>query len=104
MSSSMIEIKKFYAQHVHVTEDTLKVDLTDGRSIEVPLAWFPRLLHGNSEERNEWRLIGSGEGIHWPLLDEDISIQGLLEGRGSAESQSSLKNWLDQRSTESGRR
>lgn len=60
-------------QNVTVTEDSLTVDLSDGRTVSVPLTWFPRLLHGTLEERNHWRLIGDGEGIHWKDLDEDIS-------------------------------
>ena len=96
MSSSPIEIAPS-VQHVLVTEDTLSVDLTDGRSISVPLGWFPRLTHGTLEERSNWRLIGGGEGIHWPALDEDISVEGLLEGRPSGESDSSLETWLNKR-------
>ncbi len=86
------------AEHVTITEDTLSVDLGDGRTIAAPLAWFPRLVHATSEEKNNWRLIGQGEGIHWEDLDEDISIEGLLEGRPSGESQTSFKKWLDARS------
>ena len=85
------------AQSVTVTEDTLVVDLNDGRTISVPLAWYPRLLHGTAEERNNWRLIGGQEGIHWPELDEDISVAGLLAGKPSGESQSSFKRWLEKR-------
>ena len=73
------------------------MDLADGRTISVPLAWFPRLLHGRPEERQNWRLIGDGQGIHWPDLDEDISLENLLLGRPSGESQSSLKRWLEGR-------
>jgi hypothetical protein len=62
-------------QVVEITEDTLSVDLSDGRTISVPLAWYPRLLHGSVEERQNWRLIGKGEGIHWHQLDEDISVK-----------------------------
>ena len=87
------------AQSVTVTDDTLAVDLTDGRTIAVPLAWYPRLLHGTSAERNNWRLIGEKEGIHWPDLDEDISVENLLMGQASGESQSSFKRWLEKRAT-----
>ena len=87
------------AQDVKVTDDTLSVDLGDGRTISVPLAWFPRLVHGTPKERNNWRLIGRGEGIHWEDLDEDISIEGLLAGHPSGESQTSFKKWLDQRNS-----
>ena len=86
------------AHSVKITLDTLTVDLTDGRTISVPLAWFPRLLHGTREERNNWRLIGRGDGIHWKDLDEDISVENLLAGRASGESQASFKKWLATRS------
>ena len=85
------------AQKVMVTADALTVELSDGREISVPLAWFPRLLHGTTDERNNWRYIGDKEGIHWPDLDEDISVESLLMGKPSGESQSSLKKWLEQR-------
>jgi hypothetical protein len=85
------------AQSVSVTDDTLAVDLNDGRTISVPLAWYPRLLHGTPEERNNWRFIGEKEGIHWPNLDEDISVENLLMGKASGESQSSFKRWLEKR-------
>lgn len=86
------------AENVTVTGDTLSVDLSDGRTISVPLAWFPRLVHATPEERQNWRLIGKGQGIHWEDLDEDISVEGLLAGRASGESQASFKKWLSQRS------
>jgi hypothetical protein len=82
-------------------DDTLSVDLSDGRTIAVPLAWFPRLLHASPQERNKWRLIGKGDGIHWEAIDEDISIANLLAGRPSGESQTSFKKWLDGRSSDS---
>ena len=87
------------AQSVMVTDDTLAVDLADGRTISVPLAWYPRLLHGTSKERNNWRFIGDKEGIHWSDLDEDISIENLLMGRASGESQNSFKRWLEKRAS-----
>lgn len=99
MSSSAIEVRPPRAQHVIVTEDSLTVDLVDGRTVSVPLAWYPRLSHGTSSERDNWRLIGQGEGVHWPDLDEDISIEDLLAGRASGESQSSLKRWLAERNS-----
>ena len=86
------------ASAVQVTESELSVALKDGRSISVPLAWFPRLLHGTAEERQNWELLGDGEGIHWPDLDEDISVEGLLLGLPSRESQRSLGQWLAKRS------
>ena len=98
MSSRVIETRVAAVQHVSVTEDSLRVDLVDGRTISVPLAWYPRLLHGRPEERDNWRLIGQGEGIHWPELDEDISVENILLGQPSGESQPSLARWLQTRS------
>ena len=97
MSILANEIQAVNAQEISLTDDTLTVDLDDGRTISVPLAWYPRLWHGTSEERQNWRLIGDGVGIHWPELDEDISIEGLLLGKRSGETQRSLKRWLDKR-------
>src|SRR5437879_466740 len=97
MSTSGTELREAMAQSTSVSDDALIVDLTDGRTITVPLAWFPRLAHGTPGERAHWRLIGRGEGIHWPDLDEDISVESLLAGRRSSESQSSLRRWLDRR-------
>jgi hypothetical protein len=85
------------ATHVDVSDDTLSVELADGRTIAVPLAWFPRLVHGKSKERATWRLIGGGRGIQWPALDEDISVSNLLMGQPSSESQASLQKWLESR-------
>src|SRR6266851_9895884 len=82
------------AVRVAVTSDRLTVELADGRTVEAPIVWYPRLLHGTRAERRRWRLIGEGEGIHWPALDEDISVEGLLAGRPSTESQTSFKRWL----------
>jgi hypothetical protein len=97
MSTLKVEQPEARAQHVKVTSDTLTVDLTDGRTISVPLAWFPRLLHGSVAERNNWRFIARGEGIHWIDLDEDISVEGLLHGQQSQESNTSLQRWLQSR-------
>lgn len=94
MSSSAIELSDPRAQSVTVTDDSLTVDLVDGRTVSVPLSWYPRLSHASSPERDNWRLVGRGEGIHWPDIDEDISVDGLLRGRPSGESQDSLKRWL----------
>jgi hypothetical protein len=94
MSSSLIEKQSVLATSVKVTNATLTVELSDGRIISVPTAWYPRLAQGTTAERDEWRLIGNGNGIHWPKLDEDISISNLLLGQASGESQSSLKSWL----------
>jgi hypothetical protein len=97
MNISSVDIRTATAINVNVTEDSLIVDLSDGRTVSVPLSWFPRLVHGSSEERNAWRLIGKGEGIHWEILDEDIEVESLLLGIPSGESQTSLKRWLDGR-------
>src|SRR5947209_724317 len=97
MSTSVVDSRFSAAQNVLISEDTLTVELADGRSISVPLAWYPRLLHGTAQERSRWRLIGTGQGIHWPDLDEDISVENLLLGKSSGESQPSLKRWLEQR-------
>ncbi|MGH9992251.1 MAG: DUF2442 domain-containing protein [Nitrososphaera sp.] len=103
MSTSASEITAPLAQDVKVTRDALSVRLSDGRMISAPLSWFPRLLHASPEERNSWRFIGKGRGIHWGAIDEDISVEGLLAGRGSGESQESLQRWLESRSERSGR-
>ena len=71
------------------------MQLSDGRDISVPLSWYPRLVHATTEERIHWELIGSGQGIHWPDLDEDISVEMLLAGRKSGESRRSFKQWLE---------
>jgi len=97
MNTLAVEIKIPEALEVSLTDDTLSVDLSDGRSISVPIAWFPRLLHASEQERNNWRLIGRGQGIHWEDIDED-SIEGLLAGRPSGESQQSFQKWLVKRS------
>ena len=97
MSSLQVDADALLAQAVSVTEDSIVVDLSDGRTLTVPLAWYPRLLHGTPEERSNWRLIGLGDGIHWPELDEDISVRGLLAGNRSGESQQSLARWLESR-------
>lgn len=97
MNTSVIEIRVPNAENVTITEDTLTVDLSDGRTISVPLTWFPRLVQASPEERNTWRLIGQGQGIHWEDVDEDISVEGLLAGKPSGESQASFKKWLQER-------
>jgi hypothetical protein len=103
MKSSAVESREALATGVLVSEDTLSVELADGRTIAAPLAWYPRLVHGTAEERGSWRLLGGGRGIHWPALDEDIRVANLLAGQPSAESQSSFKRWLAGRA-KSGRR
>lgn len=98
LTVSTIEIEAPLAVNVFVSDDTLSVDLRDGRSLSVPLAWYPRLAYGSATERGNWRLIGNGEGVHWGDLDEDISVLGLLGGKPSGESQDSLRRWLAGRS------
>jgi hypothetical protein len=99
MNSPTVETQLPTAIDARVSDDTLSVDLSDGRSISAPLAWYPRLSHATPNERNNWRLIGRGSGIHWIDLDEDISVENLLTGQPSSESQSSFKRWLSQRAT-----
>ena len=97
MSSSTVETPEALATLVEVSEETLSVELSDGRTIAAPIAWYPRLEHATAEERNSWRLIGGGRGVHWPEIDEDISVANLLAGQSSMESQSSFKKWLANR-------
>jgi hypothetical protein len=85
------------AVDVVVTDEALTVELSDGRTLSVPLNWFPRLVNGTDTERRNWRLAGRGQGIHWEQLDEDISVEGLIAGDPSGESASSFKRWLDGR-------
>ena len=89
-------------QKVQFTEDSFITHLDDGRSISVPLTWYPRLFNGNRQERENHELIGEGEGIHWPDLDEDVSVEGIIAGRHSGESQRSLDRWLKTRTLPRG--
>ena len=93
----MTEILEIRAHGVEIDQESLKVDLIDGRTVSVPLAWYPRLMNGTQEQRSNWRLIGAGEGLQWPDLDEDISVENLIAGKPSGESQHSFKKWLDGR-------
>ena len=93
MNISTVEVRVSDAASVAITENTLTADLSDGRTISVPLTWYPRLVHATMEERCNWRLVGGGVGIHWPDLDEDLSVEGLLAGRPSGESQRSFTRW-----------
>jgi hypothetical protein len=97
MTTSPIEHRSALAAAVQVTEDMLTVDLADGRRISVPVSWYPRLAAGSATERSHWQLIGRGEGIHWPDLDQDISVDNLLSGARSGESQRSFSAWLASR-------
>jgi hypothetical protein len=97
MSSSIVEVQEARAQQVQVSEDALIVELVDGRVLIVPLTWYPRLWYGTPEERSEFEVIGDGAYIHWPALDEDLSVAGILAGRHSGESAPSLKRWLAER-------
>ncbi|MFL5537526.1 MAG: DUF2442 domain-containing protein [Longimicrobiaceae bacterium] len=97
MSASTAGNNAVVATGAEVTEVALTVELEDGRTVSVPLLWYPRLAHAAHGEREHWRFIGRGEGIHWPDLDEDISVANLLAGKPSGESQRSLKRWLEVR-------
>jgi len=80
-----------------VTDDMLAVDLEDGRTIAVPIGWYPRLAYGTPAERAKFQISGAGYGLHWPDLDEDIGVEGLLLGKKSSESQASFERWLQGR-------
>ena len=97
MDSLAVEMHAARVQQAAVSDEALTVDLVDGRTIIVPLAWYPRLWHGTPEERSHFEVIGDGAYIHWPDLDEDLTVTGLLAGRRSGESPQSLKKWLDAR-------
>lgn len=98
MPTSRVELEIPLVSDVAINDDSLGVELDDGRTVSVPLAWFPRLLHGSRKERADWRLIGKGLGIHWEALDEDISVENLLAGKPSGESLPSFERWLAARS------
>jgi hypothetical protein len=93
MSTSSVATEMAAAKNVRVTDRALVVELRDGRVVSVPLGWYPRLAEGSPGERRRWELLGPGIGIHWPDLDEDISVEGLLQGLPSGESAASLKTW-----------
>ena len=97
MSTLAVEADSVIARSISVTDEYLIAHLADARTLSVPVSWYPRLQNGTEEERSNWQLIGKGEGIHWPDLDEDISIAGLVAGRPSGESHSSLQRWFDRR-------
>lgn len=99
MTSSITDTQHIRATTVSVAEHLLTVELSDGRTISAPLSWYPRLCHGSLDERTDWRLVGGGRGVHWPQLDEDISVENLIFGKPSSESQASLKRWLEDRAS-----
>src|SRR4051794_32896924 len=104
MNSLAAEKKEPRARDVTVTEEALTVDLVDGRTIIVPLSWYPRLWHGTAEERGRFEIFGDGSYIHWPDLDEDLTVTGLLAGLPSGEAPQSLKKWLQARSRKKHKR
>src|SRR6266498_236924 len=95
--SAMVTFALPRAIKVTVTDDTLSVDFDDGRTISVPIGWYPRLVHGTPAERANVQIGGAGFGLHWPDLDEDIGVEGLLLGKKSMESRASFARWLDRR-------
>jgi hypothetical protein len=97
MRFPIFETQAAVAIRVALSDDVLEVELSDGRTISAPLAWYPRLSHGRADERNNWRFIAGGRGIHWPALDVEISVENLLAGKPSGESQASFKQWLESR-------
>src|SRR5438067_13515760 len=104
MRTSRAEAGAPSAVRARIVDDAVVIDLSDGRTITAPLAWYPRLLHGTARGRRHWGLTGAGESIHWPDLDEDLSVEGLLAGRPSAESQVSFKQWLEARRPQANQR
>lgn len=101
MSTLVLEIEPI-AIGVSVTEDDLTINLSDGRRIIVPLAWYPRLLYASDQERQNWQLLGDGYAIEWPDLDEHIGVEALLAGRSGGESPQSLNRWLASRRVHPG--
>ena len=97
MNTLTLEPPSVGIQDIKVTSSALTIELSDGRSISAPLVWYPRLLNASSKEINNWELIGEGHGIHWPDLDEDLNMAGIIQGRPSYESQKSFQRWLVER-------
>ena len=95
MAISTVSFEVPGAMTLEVTEDELTAELCDGRTISVPLAWYPRLVHATPEERNNWEVHAGGQHLHWPDLDEDLSVEMLLTGQKSGESPGSFKRWLE---------
>lgn len=92
--SAMVTLSLPRVTNVSVTDDTLSIDLEDGRSVSVPIGWYPRLAHGSPAERANVQVAGAGLGLHWPDLDEDIGVEGILLGKRSSESAASFEKWL----------
>ena len=97
MTSSNLELRVPAIQSVSVGRLRLTFELEDGRTVTAPLDWFPRLKQATAHERKNWELIGAGFGVHWPDLDEDISVENMLLGQRSMESERSFQNWLAKR-------
>ena len=104
MSSLAVEVQEPRGKSVKINDDEVMVDLVDGRTITVPLVWYPRLWHGSPQERNHFEIFADGAYIHWPDLDEDLTVAGMLAGQRSGESPQSLKKWLDSRRARTKRR
>ena len=94
---NFVEVTLARVLNVLVTDDTLSVDLEDGRTVSVPIGWYPRLASGTDSERSNFEISGAGYGVHWPDLDEDIGVEGLLLGKRSSESPKSFEQWLNRR-------
>ena len=99
MISAQVTIELAKIINVTIDDDTLSVDLEDGRSISVPIGWYPRLTHGTPAERKNFQISGAGYGIYWPDLDEDIGVEGMLLGKKSTESRESFERWLKRSSS-----
>lgn len=97
MFSATLALTPVKIINVTISDDTLAVDLEDGRTIAVPIGWYPRLAYGSPAERANFQISGAGYGIHWPDLDEDIGVEGLILGKKSTESQGSFERWLQRR-------
>ena len=97
MNTSAVEMQLPDAIGVDVAGNALSVELSDGKTISVPVNWYPRLAHATEKERANWRIIGRGQGIHWEDVNEDVSVRDLLLGKRSEESQASLMKWLNGR-------
>ncbi len=102
MSFSPIEVRDARAQAIEVQEDTILLNLVDGRTMTVPIVWYPRLWYGTKAERAHFELLDEGRYVHWPDLDEDLSIEGMVAGRRSGENAESLRKWLAARNSGPG--